>query len=231
MSIAALRHLEQEVPECARCPRLGAYLRELRRRHPDYWNKPVPGFGDRRAWLAIVGLAPGRHGANRSGRPFWLDASGEWLYGELEHQGFWNGARLTGAYLLNAVKCVPPQNRPTGAEQTSCNAWLEQELAALSSLRVVIALGTIAHTAVLRSWDVRPRNRYPFSHRSVHRIDGHPPLLSSYHPSRQNTNTGVLTRPMWRDIFRRAKRLATKPHPRPAGPRPATQAPRQRRAQ
>ena len=207
MSVAALRRLEREVPECKRCPRLGAYLGELRERHPDYWNSPVPGFGDRRAWLAIVGLAPGLHGANRSGRPFWLDASGEWLYGELERQGLWDGERMTGAYLLNAVKCVPPQNRPNGAEQAACRPWLTRELAALGSLRVVISLGSIAHAAVLRSWEARPRKRYPFGHCTLHRIDGHPPLLSSYHPSRQNTNTRVLTRPMWRAVFRRARRL------------------------
>ena len=208
MSAAALRRLERAVPACKRCPRLTAYLSELRERYPDYWNGPVPGFGDRRAWLAIVGLAPGLHGANRSGRPFWMDASGEWLYGELERQGLWNGAKLAGAYVLNAVKCVPPQNRPNGAEQATCGSWLEKELAALSSARVVVALGSIAHAAVLRSWGVRPRTRYPFGHRSLHRIDGHPPLLSSYHPSRQNTNTGVLTPPMWRAIFCQARRLA-----------------------
>ena len=214
MSAAALRRLEREVPECRRCPRLGAYLGELRERYPDYWNGPVPSFGDRGAWLAIVGLAPGLHGANRSGRPFWLDASGEWLYGELERHKLWDGKSLSGVYVLNAVKCVPPENRPNPAERAACLDWLEQELALLSSVRVVLALGAIAHTAVLRAWQALPRKNYPFGHSTLHRIDGQPLLLSSYHPSRQNTNTGVLTRPMWRAVFRRARRLASATAPR-----------------
>src|SRR5512139_1700395 len=138
---AELRRLEGEIPACARCPRLVEFLGGLRARHPDYWNRPVPGFGDRGAWLAIVGLAPGMHGANRSGRPFYMDASGEWLYGELERRGHWDGERLSGAYILNAVKCVPPGNRPSTEEQTRCRPWLEQELAALARVRVVLALG------------------------------------------------------------------------------------------
>ena len=205
---AELRRLEAEVPDCARCPRLAAFLDGLRARHPDYWNRPVPGFGDRRAWLAIVGLAPGMHGANRSGRPFYMDASGEWLYGELERRGLWDGSALSGVYILNAVKCVPPGNRPTTEEQVECRPWLERELAALSSARVVLALGQIAHAAVLRSWKALPLSRHPFRHASLARLEGRPPLLASYHPSRQNTNTGVLTRPMWRTIFDRATRLA-----------------------
>ena len=203
-----LRELEAGIPGCARCPRLVGFLGDLRAKHPDYWNRPVPGFGDRAAWLAIVGLAPGMHGANRSGRPFYMDASGEWLYGELERRGLWDGARLRGVYILNAVKCVPPGNRPTTDEQTRCRPWLEQELAALAQVRVVLALGQIAHAAVLRSWAALPLARHPFRHASLARIDGRPPLLASYHPSRQNTNTGVLTRTMWRSIFSRAARLA-----------------------
>jgi uracil-DNA glycosylase family 4 len=177
-------------------------------RHPDYWNRPVPGFGDRSAWLAIVGLAPGLHGANRSGRPFFMDASGEWLYGELARRRLWDGERLDGVYIVNAVKCVPPGNRPTTDEQTRCRPWLERELAALESARVVLALGRIAHSAVLRCWDVSPLARHPFAHDRVERLPGRPALLSSYHPSRQNTNTGVLTRAMWRGVFERAARLA-----------------------
>jgi uracil-DNA glycosylase family 4 len=205
---ANLRRLEAEIPGCARCPRLVGFLGELRARHPDYWNRPVPGFGDRGAWLAIVGLAPGMHGANRSGRPFYMDASGEWLYGELERRGLWDCERLSGVYILNAVKCVPPGNRPTSDEQVRCRPWLEQELAALPRARVVLALGQIAHAAVLRSWAALPLARHPFRHAGLARIAGRPPLLASYHPSRQNTNTGVLTRAMWRTIFERAARLA-----------------------
>ena len=207
MSAAALRRIEREVPDCARCPRLVAYLEQTRKRYPDYWCRPVPGFGDRRAWLVIVGLAPGLHGANRSGRPFYMDASGEWLYPTLEALELWDGRKLSGAYILNAVKCVPPGNRPLGAELDQCRPWLAQELAALTSARVVLALGAIAHSSVLKLWGARPLARYPFAHGALHRFPDRPPLLASYHPSRQNTNTRVLTRPMWRRIFQRALKL------------------------
>jgi uracil-DNA glycosylase family 4 len=205
---AALRAVEREVPGCTRCPRLAAYLAECRLRHPDYWARPVPGFGDPAAALVIAGLAPGYHGANRSGRPFWLDASGVWLYGELERRGRWDGAQLRGVYLVNAVKCAPPANRPTLGEQAGCRPFLERELAALERAALVLALGSIAQRAVLLSWGVRPLARHPFAHGALYRLPGRPPLLCSYHPSRQNTNTGVLTRAMWRAIFTRSERLA-----------------------
>ena len=200
--------IDRDVARCTRCARLTRYLETCRAERPDYWARPVPGFGDRAAWLVIVGLAPGYHGANRSGRPFWMDASGQWLYGELERRGLWDGERLDGVFIANAVKCVPPQNRPTGDEQDACRPFLVRELEALRSTRVVLALGAIAHRAVLRAWQVAPLSRWPFAHGGVHRIDDRPPLLSSYHPSRQNTNTGVLTRRMWSAIFRKAGRLA-----------------------
>jgi len=205
---AALRRIEKEVLGCARCPRLADHLAACRAEHPDYWARPVPGFGDPAAELVISGLAPGYHGANRSGRPFWLDASGIWLYGELERRGRWDGERLRGVYIVNAVKCVPPGNRPTGAEQSSCRAFLARELAALRRARLVLALGAIAQRAVLQSWAVRPLSSHPFAHGALQRLPGRPPLLCSYHPSRQNTNTGVLTRAMWRAIFTRAEKLA-----------------------
>ncbi|MCE2390949.1 MAG: uracil-DNA glycosylase [Proteobacteria bacterium] len=208
MAAPTLAQIRRSVIRCRRCPRLVDYLEECRSSHRDYWARPVPGFGDPRARIAVVGLAPGYHGANRSGRPFWLDASGEWLYGELERRGLWDGEALYGVHILNAVKCVPPQNRPTGAEQSNCLGWLERELAALRDARLVLALGAIAHRAVLKAWEVRPLARHAFAHASLHRIEGRPPLLSSYHPSRQNTNTGVLTRRMWRSIFARAVELA-----------------------
>ena len=169
----------------------------------------MPGFGDANAALVIVGLAPGLHGANRSGRPFYMDASGEWLYAGLEALGRWNGRRLRSTYILNAVKCLPPANRPDTQEVDRCRSWLHSELAALGSTRVVLALGAIALRAVLKTWGERPLSRHPFSHGALHRIEGHPALLVSYHPSRQNTNTGVLTRSMWRRILRRADALAT----------------------
>lgn len=203
-----LAEIERDIPRCRRCPRLGAFLADSRTRRPDYWNRPVPGFGDRRAWLVIVGLAPGLHGANRTGRPFQGDASGEWLYGSLGRAGFWDGERLRGAYIVNAVKCVPPANQPTGAEQTQCRPWLVEELAGLRQARLVVSLGGIAHRAVLRAWGMAPLSHWPFGHGALHRIPGHPALLASYHPSRQNTNTGTLTRAMWGRIFARASRFA-----------------------
>jgi uracil-DNA glycosylase family 4 len=203
-----LRELARQVEACARCPRLVAYRALNRERFPDHWNRPVPAFGDPRAPLLILGLAPGLHGANRSGRPFWLDASGEWLYGELERRGLWDGARLRGALILNAAKCAPPQNRPTTQELDTCRDWLARELAALPAARVVVTLGALAHGSLLRVWGVRPLSRVPFRHGAVYRLPGRPVLLASYHPSRQNTNTGVLTRRMWSRIFERALRLA-----------------------
>jgi uracil-DNA glycosylase family 4 len=207
-SPSPLERLEREIPECAECPRLAGFLASLRTRHPAYWNRPVPGFGDRRARIVIVGLAPGMHGANRSGRPFFMDASGEWLYGELARRGLWDEPRLTNVYIVNAVKCLPPVNKPTGDEQTRCRPWLERELDALSDARVVLALGRIAHSAVLRCWKVAPLGRHPFVHGRVEHLPGRPALLASYHPSRQNTNTGVLTKAMWQSVFARAIRLA-----------------------
>jgi uracil-DNA glycosylase len=227
-----LQDVERRVPDCALCPRLTEYLASLRARHPDYWNRPVPGFGDRAPWLAIVGLAPGRHGANRSGRPFFMDASGEWLYGELARRGLWDGERLTGVYILNAVKCVPPGNRPTSDEETRCRPWLARELEALAGARVVLALGRIAWLSVLRCFELRPLAKHPFAHGAALAPAGRPTLLASYHPSRQNTNTGVLTRAMWRAIFTRAERLAAaRPAPsrRSAGlPPPPSDAARRR---
>lgn len=216
MSRAELRRIGREVRGCERCPRLAGYLAECRAEHPDYWARPVPGFGDPAAELVIAGLAPGYHGANRSGRPFWLDSSGHWLYGELERLGRWDGERLRGVYIVNAVKCVPPGNRPTGEEQTACRPFLERELGALGGARLVLALGSIALRAVLQAWGARPLSAHPFGHGALHRLPGRPPLLCSYHPSRQNTNTGVLTPGMWRAIFAHSERLA---FPRSGRPR------------
>ncbi|NNL68257.1 MAG: uracil-DNA glycosylase [Myxococcales bacterium] len=211
--MGTLAETERRIPRCRRCPRLAGFLAESRTRNPGYWNRPVPGFGDRRAWLVIVGLAPGMHGANRTGRPFQGDASGEWLYGSLGRAGLWDGERLRGAYIVNAVKCVPPANKPVAAEMDACRPWLVEELAGLDRARVVIALGRIAHQAVLRTWGMAPLSAWPFAHGGLHRIAGRPPLLSSYHPSRQNTNTGTLTRTLWGRIWSRAARFA------PEGPR------------
>lgn len=206
--MGTLAEIERRIPRCRRCPRLAGFLADSRERNPAYWNRPVPGFGDRRAWLVIVGLAPGMHGANRTGRPFQGDASGEWLYGSLGRTGHWDGERLRGAYIVNAVKCVPPANKPVAAEIDACRPWLVEEFAGLRDARVVVALGRIAHQAVLRTWGMAPLAAFPFAHGSLHRIAGRPPLLSSYHPSRQNTNTGTLTRTQWGRIWSRAARFA-----------------------
>jgi uracil-DNA glycosylase family 4 len=205
---ADLDTIGRRVEACIRCTRLVGYLGDSRKRYPDYWNRPVPGFGDPDATIAILGLAPGMHGANRSGRPFYMDASGEWLYGGLERLGLWDGARLERVHILNAVKCVPPGNRPLTEEVDRCRDWLRQEMAALEGVRVVLALGAIAHRTILRLWDATPLSRSPFRHGAVYRFADRPILLSSYHPSRQNTQTGVLTRRMWSSVLRRAVRLA-----------------------
>ena len=165
----------------------------------------MPGFGDRRAWLASSGSRP-LHGANRSGRPFFMDSSGEWLYGELGRRALWDGERLTGVYILNAVKCVPPQNRPSTDEQSRCRPWLARELAALDRARVVLALGQIAWQAALRCFELAPLARHPFAHGALVRAPDRPALLASSTLA-QNTNTGVLTRAMWRAIFTRAAGL------------------------
>lgn len=208
--MGSLAEIERRIPSCRRCPRLAGFLETSRTLRPDYWNGPVPGFGDRRAWLVVVGLAPGLHGANRTGRPFQGDASGEWLYGSLARAGLWDGERLRGAYIVNAVKCVPPANQPVAAELDACRPWLVEELAQLGEARLVLALGRMAQTAVLRTWGMAPLARFPFGHDVLHRIPGRPPLLASYHPSRQNTNTGTLTRVMWGHIWMRAARFAPK---------------------
>jgi uracil-DNA glycosylase family 4 len=137
-----------------------------------------------------------------------MDASGEWLYGELERLGLWDGRRLSGVIILNAVRCVPPGNRPPTDEVDRCRSWLVAELEALRDVRVTLALGSIAHRTLLRLAVARPLARYPFRHGALYRLAGHPLLLTSYHPSRQNTQTGVLTRSMWRGILRRAVRLS-----------------------
>ena len=211
---------------CERCPRLRAHCeqvaREKRRAYLDqeYWGRPVPGFGDPRARLVIVGLAPGAHGSNRTGRMFTGDASGDWLYAALHRAGFASqpesvsrddGQRLRDCWITAAGRCAPPGNKPTPAELDRCRPYLAAELRLLTRARVVLALGRIGHEAWLRAsgwWEKLPaRERPRFAHGAEARLADGITLLASFHPSRQNTQTGKLTPAMWRAVFARAKQL------------------------
>ena len=213
---------------CERCPRLRAWCHlvaeQKKREFSDwtYWGRPVPGFGDPWARLLIVGLAPAAHGGNRTGRVFTGDSSGDWLYEALHRFGFANqpsalsrddGLRLRDCYVTAAARCAPPGNRPTREELERCRHWLERELALLPRIRVVIALGGIAREAWLRAagwWDrLSPRERPAFGHGAVTTLPDATVFITSYHPSRQNTNTGRLTRAMWYESFREARRHLT----------------------
>ena len=222
----ALIRLQAEIVTCRACPRLVAWrervAREkvLRYRHCEYWGRPVPGFGDARARLVIVGLAPGAHGSNRTGRMFTGDASGDWLYAALHRAGFASQAEsvarddgliLSDCWITAAGRCAPPGNRPTLAELDRCREYLAAELALLERTRVVLALGRIGHEAWLKAsgwWARLPsRARPKFAHGAETRMGDGVTLLASFHPSRQNTQTGKLTPAMWRAVFARARRL------------------------
>lgn len=221
-----LAALERRVHACALCPRLRRHCEQVarvkRRAFADqrYWGKPVAGFGDPGAWLLLVGLAPAAHGANRTGRMFTGDSSGDWLYAALHAHGFANqptsrergdGLELRDAYVTAAARCAPPDNRPTPLELARCRPYLETELALLERVRVVVALGAIAQRAYLEAagwWDdLGPRGRPKFRHGGEATLPDGRVLVTSYHPSRQNTQTGRLTRPMWDAIFSRARAL------------------------
>ena len=210
-----LARIARVVVACRRCPRLVRYLDACRERWPDHRCRPVPGFGDAQPRLIIVGLAPGIHGAGRSGRMFTFDSSGAWLYGMLHEVGLasrpvserpGDGLQIPGVYITAAAHCAPPGNKPLPMELATCRPYLESELRHLTGARVLLALGRIAHESILRIYGLKP-SQVPFGHGSEHRLADGRMLLDSYHPSRQNTNTGRLTRPMWRAVFRRAKLL------------------------
>lgn len=222
-----LSAIAADVVACRACPRLVAWrervAREKRRAWRDwtYWGRPVPGFGDGRPWLLVVGLAPGAHGANRTGRMFTGDGSGDFLYGALHRAGLASlptstsrddGQRLAGAFITAACRCAPPDNRPAPEELRRCAPFLDRELAALSSVRVVLALGAIAWAAVLDALSRRglalPRPRPRFGHGEELRLPGAPLLLGSYHVSRQNTQTGRLTPGMFDAVLLRAVEAA-----------------------
>ena len=183
--------------------------------HPDWWNAPVPAMGDAEAWLGLVGLAPGKHGANRTGRPFTGDFAGDLLFATLGKFGFLegryasdpaDGVRLVGAVILNSVKCLPPQNKPLPEEIRHCSRFFEAQRAAMPSLRILIALGQIAHQATIRAVGGRQVD-YKFGHGAVHQLPDGRVLIDSYHCSRYNQNTGRLTTAMFESVFAKASEL------------------------
>ncbi len=217
---AALVELETRVTGCRRCPRLVAWREEVadspRRSYAGetYWGRPVPGFGDPAATLAIVGLAPAAHGGNRTGRVFTGDRSGDWLFRALHRAGYANrpesvragdGLALDGAWVSAAVRCAPPANKPTPAERDACLPYLARELELLDRVRVVVVLGQFACTALSALYGLSPRPR--FGHLAEHPLPGGRTLVCSYHPSQQNTFTGTLTEAMFDAVFARARAL------------------------
>jgi uracil-DNA glycosylase len=224
---SALAVLNKEVVACTRCPRLVAYReqigREKRRAYRDceYWARPVPGFGDPHARVLVLGLAPGAHGSNRTGRPFTGDASGKFMYPILHKVGFASqpnaehredGLKLMDCYITAAVRCAPPDNKPLPSELATCAPFLDRELRILTSLKVVVALGRIGFDAYLnylkRNDIVRSKAGYTFAHAARYSLPNGVTLLASYHPSNQNTATGKLTAPMFETIFREARKMA-----------------------
>src|ERR1700676_5182983 len=225
--VSWLTFLNREVESCTRCPRLVAYREEVarvkRRAYLDweYWGKPVAGFGDPQARVLVIGLAPGAHGSNRTGRPFTGDASGKFMYPVLHETGFASqpmatdrndGMALTDLYITAAVRCAPPDNKPLPEELTACASFLDRELAGLKNVKVVVALGKIGFEAYLnylkRRGVISSKKSYVFKHAASYRMPGGKVLLASYHPSNQNTQTGKLTREMFVEIFQAAARVA-----------------------
>lgn len=195
--------------DCTLCPRLMLFRQDNRAAHTGWHNAPVPAFGGLDAHLLVVGLAPGLRGANRTGRPFTGDYAGDLLYPTLLRYGFASGTykadpadklQLVGARITNAVRCVPPENKPTLAEQKTCRTFLAAELAAMPNLRTVLALGRIAHEAVLNGLELR-KSAYPFAHGALHTLPSGLILADSYHCSRYNLNTGRLTEAMFHEVF------------------------------
>jgi len=225
-----LEALNARIVACERCPELRAYCAEVarvRRRayaEHDYWGKPVPSFGDPQARVLVLGLAPGAHGSNRTGRPFTGDGSGDFLFPVLHEAGFASqakavsrndGMKLTDLWISAVVRCAPPGNKPTLAEQRNCASWLDEEMSLLRNLRVVVCLGKIAFDGfvahAVRAGLAQPCSGLVFKHGAEYALHGGVTLIASYHPSLQNTNTGKLTRAMFLAIFKRARKLAGLP--------------------
>jgi uracil-DNA glycosylase family 4 len=209
---AALRATEEPPHDCPLCPRLAKYRADNAKKQPAWFNAPVPSFGDARARLLIVGLAPGVSGANRTGRPFTGDYAGELLYGTLLKFGFAKGTyearpddglTLADCRITNAVRCVPPENKPTPEEATTCRVFLTATLEGMTNLMVIVALGRIAHEATLRAFG-RKLSAHAFAHGAKHDL-GRVTLIDSFHCSRYNTNTGKLTTPMFESVFADAR--------------------------
>jgi uracil-DNA glycosylase family 4 len=201
--------------DCPLCPRLVDFRHLLRAEHPDWWNAPVPAFGDPQAWLAIVGLAPGMWGANRTGRPFTGDHAGHLFFRTLLKFGLAegdyretaeDGLRLAGCVVLNSVKCLPPQNRPLPVEVAACRPYYEAALARLPNVRIMVALGQIAHGNAVRTAGGAP-SAFKFGHLAEHLLPGGRILIDSYHCSRYNQNTGRLNAAMFEAVFARALEL------------------------
>lgn len=219
----AWKRLETRVTSCKKCPRLINHIskvsKEKVRRYKDwsYWGKPLPGFGDHKAKLLIIGLAPAAHGGNRTGRMFTGDSSGDWLVKALYDTGFSNqptstsrddGLELISTYITAVVRCAPPGNKPTAQEIENCSEYLLEELELLNEVEAVLTLGGIAFNTYIKY--VYPRNAKPkprFQHGGLYRLEGTPTLVASYHPSRQNTQTGRLTWEMWLGVFEKVKRV------------------------
>ena len=219
----SLEQLNREVVSCRQCARLVAWREEVAAtkraafRDWAYWGKPVPGFGKPDARLVLVGLAPAAHGANRTGRMFTGDRSGDWLYRALHRAGFANqaiatdredGLAISDCYITSIVHCAPPDNKPTADERATCAAWLDRELNLLASAEVIVTLGQLAYNQVLRRFGAAvPRPRPRFGHGGEVRVEGGPLVIASYHPSQQNTFTGRLTEEMLDAVFARANEL------------------------
>ena len=203
---------------CQRCSRLSSFLKDVRNEYPDYYGRPVPPFGVKQPELLVVGLAPGLHGANATGRPFTGDYAGILLYETLYKFGFSNkpvsvsvddGLKLKNCRITNAVKCLPPQNKPTTEEVNICNDLLREELTNLKKLRIILVLGLVAHKAALKACDVKIKN-FPFGHGACAQLPDGRWLLSSYHCSKYNTSTKRLTETMFHEVFQRAQQLLGK---------------------
>ena len=214
MLMVNLTAVQEFSPDCRKCPRLAAFVSESGRKYSAYYARPVPSFGVDRPRLLVVGLAPGLHGANRTGRPFTGDHAGLLLYRTLHRYGFAtadksissdDGLQLVDCRITNAVRCVPPENKPTTQEVKLCNGYLQQELAALDTTSIVLALGSVAHAAVLRALALRAAD-HKFAHAAQHELPSGLRLVDSYHCSRYNTQTRRLTEDMFQSVFETIRR-------------------------